>query len=170
MQTERRAQIENGVVVNVAEVAVGAVPDHMADWPLTETAGPGWLYDGTAFSPPPPPPVTNAHVNRERDRRLALGTEVTPTGHGQAVAVNSLDEGNLTGLATLAVAQAAAGNGSATVQWRDNNDVLHTLTYDQVIEMHGLAAAYKQAVYAASWTLKDSDPIPADYTDDTHWP
>jgi hypothetical protein len=52
MATERRAQIVDGVVVNVAEVLVGAVPEAMADWPVTAEAGPGWTYDGETFSPP----------------------------------------------------------------------------------------------------------------------
>jgi hypothetical protein len=51
MATERRAQIVDGVVVNVAEVLVGAVPEAMADWPVTAEAGPGWTYDGETFSP-----------------------------------------------------------------------------------------------------------------------
>lgn len=49
----RLAQIENGVVVNVALVTPGKIPPHMAGWPvLTEEVGPGWLHDGTAFAPP----------------------------------------------------------------------------------------------------------------------
>lgn len=169
MATERRAQILDGVVVNVVEVLVGAVPPDMADWPVAESAGPGWTWDGTTFTAPVVV-ITSSDVNRERDRRLLVGKGFTPTGHGSEVVVNILDEPNLTGLATLAVVQSGAGNGAATIQWRDNADTLHTLSYNQVIELHGLAAAYKQAVYAASWTLKDSDPIPADYADDSRWP
>jgi hypothetical protein len=113
---------------------------------------------------------TNQSVNAERDRRLLEGRGFTPTGHDSSVKINSLDEPNLNGLATLAVVQSGAGNGSATVNWRDNDDVLHTLTFDQVIELYGLAAAYKQAIYAASWAIKDLDPIPEDYADDSRWP
>jgi hypothetical protein len=52
MATERRAQVIEGVVVNVAEVLVGAVPETMVDWPVVTVGGPGWTYDGETFSPP----------------------------------------------------------------------------------------------------------------------
>lgn len=112
---------------------------------------------------------TSADVNAERERRLFVGKGFTPTGHGTPVMVNALDEPNLTGLATVALAQINAGNGSTTITWRDNNNVSHTLTYYQVVELHAQAAEYKQQLYNASWILKDIDPIPTDYTDDAHW-
>ena len=49
----RLAQIEDGVVVNVIEADPAAVPDWAADWPEAAEAGPGWLWDGEAFTPPP---------------------------------------------------------------------------------------------------------------------
>jgi hypothetical protein len=52
MATERRAQIVDGVVVNVAEVLIGAVPPAMAEWPVVTDAGPGWTYDGETFTAP----------------------------------------------------------------------------------------------------------------------
>lgn len=116
------------------------------------------------------PAPTAADVNAERDRRLMAGKGFTPAGYGAQVMVNALDEANLNGLATTALVQVAAGNGSSIVQWRDNSDTLHDLTYDQVLDLHSQASAYKQAVFAASWALKDADPIPADYADDAHWP
>lgn len=109
-------------------------------------------------------------VNSERDRRLMAGTFVTPTGHSTPVYLNHADEPNLVGLTATALFQVQSGNGSQTVTWRDNSNVLHELTYDQVIEMQALAAAFKQAVYEASWSLKDSPSgIPLDYADDAHW-
>jgi hypothetical protein len=48
----RLAQIVDGVVVNVAEVEPGKVPEFMADWVPAGSAGPGWLYDGEAFTAP----------------------------------------------------------------------------------------------------------------------
>lgn len=49
----RLAQTEDGVVVNVIEADPAAVPDWAADWPEAAEAGPGWLWDGEAFTPPP---------------------------------------------------------------------------------------------------------------------
>lgn len=51
----RLAEVKDGVVVNVIEVDPDGVPDWCADWPETESAGPGWLYDGSAFTAPPEP-------------------------------------------------------------------------------------------------------------------
>lgn len=47
------AQIDGGIVVNVAEVDPSAVPDFMADWVETEEAGPGWTWtEEGGFTPP----------------------------------------------------------------------------------------------------------------------
>jgi hypothetical protein len=53
----RLAQVIDGVVVNVAEVADGWVPEHMQDWLTCEHAGPGWLWTGEEFVSPPEPPI-----------------------------------------------------------------------------------------------------------------
>lgn len=48
----RKAQVIDGVVVNVIEVDPDNVPDWCADWPDAEdAAGPGDTFDGEAFSP-----------------------------------------------------------------------------------------------------------------------
>jgi hypothetical protein len=51
----RKAQIVEGVVVNVIEVDPLNIPPWCADWPDALGAGPGHTYDGTTFSPAPPP-------------------------------------------------------------------------------------------------------------------
>jgi len=75
---------------------------------------------------------------------------------------------NMNNVATVAITQVQAGNGSSTITWRDNADVPHVLTYEQVIEMHILSVAHTQSVYDASWVLKET--LPANYTADEHWP
>jgi hypothetical protein len=50
----RKAEIVGGVVANVIEVDIDAVPDWCADWPDVEDAAPGWAYDGAVFTPPAP--------------------------------------------------------------------------------------------------------------------
>lgn len=47
-----KARVEDGIVVEA--FLVWDVPAHLASWidaPIE--VGPGWLYDGQAFSPPP---------------------------------------------------------------------------------------------------------------------
>lgn len=55
----QKAQIENGVVVNLIMVDSNAVPDWCADWPVaSDEVGIGWSYaDGVFTSPPEPPPA-----------------------------------------------------------------------------------------------------------------
>lgn len=61
----RLAQVVSGVVVNVIEVDPSGVPDWAEGWPVAETAGPGWTFDGDTFSPPdPPPPVVPDEVKK----------------------------------------------------------------------------------------------------------
>lgn len=52
-----KAQVENGIVVNVIDVDPDNVPDWCADWPEVIEAGIGWTYDGHSFSEPPESPV-----------------------------------------------------------------------------------------------------------------
>lgn len=51
-----KAQIEDGIVVNIIAIDPENIPDWCADWPtLTGDAGIGWSWDGTTFYPPPQP-------------------------------------------------------------------------------------------------------------------
>jgi hypothetical protein len=63
----RFAIIENGVVSNVV-LADEALE---SNWVETDQAGPGWLYDGSTFSPPPPVAPTKSARVAELKQRLA---------------------------------------------------------------------------------------------------
>jgi hypothetical protein len=60
--------IENGVVVNttVAELEFAVSQGWV---PIPDGVGPGWLYDGTTFSPPPEPPPAPVPVPASITRR-----------------------------------------------------------------------------------------------------
>lgn len=47
-----KAQIENGIVINVIVIDPDNIPDWCADWPTITEGGIGWTWDGTAFYPP----------------------------------------------------------------------------------------------------------------------
>lgn len=121
------AQIEDGRVVNVAEVEPGAVPDFMADWVETEEAGPGWLWsEAGGFTPPEEEPdaaPVPAVVSRLQ-ARLALMS----AGLLQAVE----DHISASGDATLQLVWAEA------TEWRRDSPTIATiaaaleLTEDQV--------------------------------------
>jgi hypothetical protein len=40
-----KAQIENGIVVNIIMIDPNNIPDWCADWPTLTAGGIGWLYD-----------------------------------------------------------------------------------------------------------------------------
>jgi hypothetical protein len=66
-----RAQIENGVVQNIAvmpgEATGEDVPEAFADWVLCEEGVEiGFLYDGTTFTDPTPPPDPAEVLDAER--------------------------------------------------------------------------------------------------------
>ena len=66
------AIIENGIVANVV-VADEALE---SNWVETDQAGPGWLYDGSTFSPPPP--VVPTKAEQEANRKAAYEAEADP--------------------------------------------------------------------------------------------
>jgi hypothetical protein len=67
----RAAIIAAGVVVNVIEIVA------LTDWPgavAAGAAGPGWLYDGTSFTPPAPHAVVPEQVTRWQAMQQMLAT------------------------------------------------------------------------------------------------
>ena len=73
-ESMRLAQIVDGVVVNVAEVDPENVPEFMADWVPAGEAGPGWLHDGHALTPPPPAPLDPKLAGVEFDGVMCSAT------------------------------------------------------------------------------------------------
>lgn len=52
-----KAQIENGIVVNVIVVDPENVPEWCINWPTLTEGGIGWSWNGTNFTPPVEPEV-----------------------------------------------------------------------------------------------------------------
>lgn len=116
---------------------------------------------------------TNAAVNAERDRRILAGTTITPAGHGATVRLTGDAETltNLDALALAATLRMQQGDTTHVTEYRDADNIIHTLTPAQVVDLWGQGTAFVEACYKSSWTLKDAPGgIPADYTDDEHWP
>lgn len=118
-----------------------------------------------------PPPLSGADVSLERDRRISRGQTVT-TAAGLTLTVQTRNEGdllNLNGLVTRAMLMLSLGQ-AGTITFRDQDNVDHTLTPQQMIEVGSLVAAKIDALYKRSWALKDTaGGIPADYQDDRYW-
>ncbi len=115
--------------------------------------------------------VTPDAVNLERARRITAGTDITVTGYDQPIALQGRAEDRqaLIGLAMMAQMLISAGS-VPTMTFRDRLNVAHDLTPAQVIELWQRGTLWMQEIYQASWSLKDADPIPENYADDTHWP
>ena len=117
-----------------------------------------------------PPPASADDVNAERARRILAGRAFDIPGYG-LVAVEGRDEDvrNLGALGTAALAQIGAGNGMDVMQFRDADNVIHDLTWMQMLALWTASTEYVSALYAASWALKD-DGVPEDFADDAYWP
>jgi hypothetical protein len=66
-----KAQIKDGIVVNVIVVDPDNIPDWCYDWPTIEIGGIGWIWSGGVFTPP---------IDLEQ---VQLGLEITPTDTGE---------------------------------------------------------------------------------------
>lgn len=171
-----KAQIENGVVVNLIEVDPQRIPAWAATW-VTPPAGIhiGFTYSGGVFAPPIPPSPTPDQVDAERDRRLAG----TMTFMGVEYDVDQKSLARITGAATLAGFALAAGaqpgnflwhGGSEAFTWITADNTLVQLDAQMTLNLGKTAAANETLHIFAARALKDMSPIPADYTADAYWP
>jgi hypothetical protein len=112
------------------------------------------------------PFISNVDVNAERDRRIVAGKTI----NGIAVTGREEDARNLTNLALGAQLRIAAGDTTTLTTFRDGNNADHDLTPPEMLELWQQSAAYVSALYAASWTIKALDPIPADFDAESRWP
>ena len=144
------------------------VGDEVAQWD-------GLTWNVLAARPAPiaPPSPTAEDVNTERLRRIATGSAFTIVGVTDPIPLTGrpFDQTVYLALLTRAMALKSAGVTTAALTIRAQDDVIHTLTPDQMISLVSQAMVWFESVMAASWAMKDSaDGIPADYTDDDHWP
>lgn len=132
-----------------------------------------WVYGWTVTDVPP----TVEMVNTERQRRVAAGDSFTVAGITDPIPLQGrpFDQTVYLALLTRASGYKAAGVTTPVLTIRDGADTIHTLTPDQMISLISQAMTWFESVMATSWAMKDAtgdfpDGIPADFTDDTHWP
>ncbi len=140
--------------------------------PMTHAEEIAYLAEIAAFKANP----TGAMVNTERDRRIVQGSMFDVDGYGTiAITGREEDKVALTGLLLKAQGAVAAGVTDPIMTLRDRDNVNHSLTPGQMIDLVMQGMAWIQATMQVSWDMKDAtgdfpEGIPADFTDDAHWP
>lgn len=119
--------------------------------------------------------ITSAHVDAERDRRIAAGFEFV----GKLYQSRPEDRENIAGASIAALAAMGAGAQPDDLRWHGGDSDCVWIAADnsltpmdaQTMFAFGQAAmAHKQAHIFAARAVKDAEPIPADYADDGYWP
>jgi hypothetical protein len=110
-------------------------------------------------------------IHKERDRRVTVGTSVTISGVGDIwLDGEPTTVRNMQGLVQAAHLRITLGNTTQITKFRDKTNTVFDLMPLQVIELWQAGAAYVEAVFQASWAIKDGYPFPEDITDDSLWP
>lgn len=129
-----------------------------------------WEGDGNTIPAYQPPAPDEDDINIERQRRIALPLTVTITGGGTFAAdMSDQSRANIAGLTTLAMILSGQGQTTTMTTFRDADNVDHSVTPAQAIQIGVQAALHVDALYKKSWALKAMEPIPADYADDNRW-
>lgn len=122
------------------------------------------------------PTVSGTEVDLERDRRTALGFYYK----GHLMQARPADIDNMTGAAFRAFISISQGETiPGDLRWSDpdsdfgwidaDNEILPIDAFD-MIEMGTLAMKHKKDHIFAARDLKNMNPIPLDYKNDSYWP
>lgn len=130
-----------------------------------------WEAAGNTIPPFASPDLSASDVDREHDRRAAIGKTFTVAGYGDVPLEGSLrTQTVLLALKDTARDMLAAGVTAPVLFFTDRDNGDHNLTPAQTIDLVDQGKAYMQALHEAKRLLKASPPIPADYADDSYWP
>lgn len=168
----RYVKIENGVVTNAVE-ANQEWADAMGYIPSTDAA-PGWTYSNGQFSRPNPTPVTTEQVNAERDRRV----QTTFSWNGKAYQLDERSLTRITAMGADARFAKAAGANNSNKKWHGGIEDFGFIATDNSVTSMGVDDVISFSNAAKLWVnnhtmkaraLKDMNPIPQNFTDDSYW-
>lgn len=96
-------------------------------------------------------------VDKLREAKIALGTPFDfPDGHGTVQTRGLVDARNIQANVSAAHILVAQGETNPVMMFRDQEDVVHHMTPQQMIAMGLAVMARGQAIYAAAWVHKDT--------------
>lgn len=141
---------------------------------MSVPAGTQYIICDEADLPVVPVVITPDDITRERDRRIEAGFDVSLTGFTGTVALQGRpeDKQNLHGLFSAAQMRIAQ-NIPGVMVFRDRNNVVHSLSPAQMIELWYKGGAWIERQYKNAWNLKDliaAGMDVSDYADDQYWP
>jgi hypothetical protein len=177
---ENPAELDEGVWLLPSNATFIAPPDeYPGNLRVFDFALQRWGYikpEDLGMEPEPEPLGPSASdVDVERDKRISIGV-VFGGKIFQSAPANRED---IAGAATLALAAIMAGAEEGNLRWADPDEDFEWIAADNsklAMDAHMMfafgktALAWKKAHIFAARTLKDADPIPEDYQDDSHWP
>jgi hypothetical protein len=150
-----------------------SIPDDMGNRHRQMIAD--WEDAGNTIPPYIAPPPGSAELNSERDRRIGRGFMF----QDRRFDFDDRAKANIAGAAQLAfmamVAGAQSGDlfwngGSTPFTWIAADNSFVTMDAQTVVEFGRAAALHEQSHIFAARAVKDMDPIPADYANDSYWP
>lgn len=121
-----------------------------------------------------PRPTAN-EVNVERNRRIASGFEY----EGKIFQLDDESKARVIGAATLAGFAMAQGAQAGNYYWHGGVEPFVWIAKDNTLMQMDAPTCFGFGQAAAAWetnhifaarTIKESDPVPYDYTDDSYWP
>ncbi len=163
-----------GSISATIDGALWDIPDHMSSRFRRMIAE--WEEQGNIIPPYVTPSPKQEEIDAERDTRIAAGF----TFSGVFYQSRPEDRENIAGAALAALAAIGRGAQSGDYRWHGGetdfmwiaaDNTMHQLDAQSTFAMGQAAMAHKQAHIFAARTLKDMDPIPADYaTNNAYWP
>jgi hypothetical protein len=162
------AVIENGIVKNIAVADEQTAIDN--GWIDATGARMGDTWDGQDFTSPPPPAPTISEVITERQRRLAAGFDYD-FSDARGVHIIGTTEADMAGwdeVSKAASALVALGVLDQEIGIFTDTGPCNVTAIEWQRVLVG-AMQFRQPIFAASFALQYSDPIPQDYADDVNW-
>jgi hypothetical protein len=124
----------------------------------------------TSLPPPPIPPLTVSDVITERERRLAAGFDYDfADARGvHRIGTTDADMSGWDEVSKAASALVALGLPDQALSIVTDTGPCDVTAIEWQSVLVG-AMQFRQPIFAASFALQASDPIPQDYTDDVNW-